>query len=318
MENGRPAPRLLRPTMNARQPEIFRAIMRDGSVTAAANSLAVSQPAVSKVLHHFESQLGFKLFERIGGRLVPTMEAHLLYHDADRVFREIEVLKNLARAIGARKVGLLRIGASAPITYSVLAEALLSFRQHYPMVKVHLHALPKADITEQLLIGDIDLAVTMSTIQAPTVRSEILARVRIVTVMRADDPLAQKAAITPRDLVDRPLISYGSHADVGPQLDDAFEQCDLVRDVSIQISSSVGAVPLVSGGLGIALVDGLVQWDSFPGLVARPFEPAIMMNVAISTNSARPVSRFFTPFLQSIRTLHKAVPDRPAYTITPP
>lgn len=80
--------------MNARQLEIFRAIMRDGSVTAAANSLAVSQPGVSKVLHHLESQAGYKLFERIGGRLVPTMEAHLIYEDADRVFRELEVLKN--------------------------------------------------------------------------------------------------------------------------------------------------------------------------------------------------------------------------------
>lgn len=292
---------LLVVVMNARQLEIFRAIMRDGSVTAAANSLAVSQPAVSKVLHHLESQLGYKLFERIGGRLVPTMEAHLLYEDADRVFREIEVLKNLARTIGERKIGLLRIGASPPITYSVLPQALLKFRQAHPTVKVHLHALPKKEITEQLLIGDIDLTVTLSTIQAPTVRSEVLAGVRVMAVMRDTDPLADKTEVTPHDLVGRPLISYGNRADVSPMLDEAFDRFGLVRDVSIEISSSVGAVPLVSGGLGIALVDGLVRWSGFQGLVARPFSPAVMMNVAISTNSARPVSRFFRPFLQCIR-----------------
>jgi DNA-binding transcriptional LysR family regulator len=287
--------------MNARQLEIFRAIMRDGSVTAAANSLAVSQPAVSKVLHHLESQLGYKLFERIGGRLVPTMEAHLLYEDADRVFREIEALKNLAHTIRERKIGLLRIGASPPITYSVLAAALLKFRQTHPTVKVHLNALPKREITEQLLIGDIDLAVTLSTIQAPTVRSEVLAGVRIMAVMRETDPLADKAEVTPHDLTGRPLISYGSQTDVGPSLDEAFDRCGLARDVSIQISSSVGAAPMVSGGLGIALVDGLMTWGSFPGLVARPFSPAVMMHLAISTNSARPLSRFFRPFLQCIR-----------------
>lgn len=289
--------------MNARQLEIFRAIMRDGSVTAAANTLAVSQPAVSKVLHHLESQLGYKLFERIGGRLVPTMEAHLLYEDADRVFREIEVLKNLTRTIGERKIGLLRIGASPPITYSVLAEALLNFRREHPTVKVHLHALPKKEIAEQLLIGDIDLAVTLSTIQAPTVRSEVLAGVRLMAVMREDDPLAAKTVITPADLVGRPLISYGNRADVGPQIEEAFERSGHALDLSIQISSSVGAVPLVSGGLGVALVDGLVRWSSFQGLVARDFTPAVMMNVAISTNSARPVSRFFKPFLRCIREL---------------
>jgi DNA-binding transcriptional LysR family regulator len=168
-------------------------------------------------------------------------------------------------------------------------------------VKVHLHALPKKEMTEQLLIGDIDLTVTLSTIQAPTVRSEVLAGVRVVALMREADPLADMAEVTPRDLVGRSLISYGNRADVSPMLDEAYSHFGLVRDVSIEISSSVGAVPLVSGGLGIALVDGLVKWNSFPGLVARPFSPAVMMNLAISTNSARPVSRLFRPFLHCIR-----------------
>lgn len=295
--------------MNARQLEVFRTIMRDGSASAAANTLAVSQPAVSKVLHHLENQLGYKLFERIGGRLVPTMEAHLLYDDADRVFREIEMLKNLARSIGERKLGLLRIGASAPITYSVLAEALLAFRKAHPMVKVHLHTLPKADISEQLVTGDIDLALTLSTIRAPTVRSEMLAPVPLVVVMRDDDPLAGKPEIGPADLVSRPLISYGNHADIGPDLERAFASCGLPREVSIQISSSVGAVPLVAGGLGVALVDGLVQWNRFGDLVARPFTPRVMMNVALSTNSARPESRFHAPFRQAIGALLRQTAD---------
>ncbi|WP_137391114.1 LysR family transcriptional regulator [Rhodoligotrophos defluvii] len=289
--------------MNARQLEVFRAIMRDGSATAAANSLSVSQPAVSKVLHHLESQLGYKLFERIGGRLIPTMEAHLLYEDADRVFREIEVLKNLAMTIGERKIGLLRIGASPPVTYSVIASALLKFRRKYETVKIQLHTLPKREITEQLLIGDIDMAVTLSTIQAPTVRTEVLAPVRIMAVMREDDPLAEKDEITPLDLAGRHLISYSSVAEITPALDDAFQQCGTVRDVSIQISSSIGAVPLVSAGLGIAVVDGLVAWHNFQGLVARPFVPIVTMNMAVSTNSARPLSRFFKPFLNCLREL---------------
>jgi molybdate transport repressor ModE-like protein len=79
--------------MNARHLEIFRAIMRHGSLTAAAEALHVSQPAVSKMLRHFESVIGYKLFERISGRLAATPEARLLYRDADRIFREIEALR---------------------------------------------------------------------------------------------------------------------------------------------------------------------------------------------------------------------------------
>jgi DNA-binding transcriptional LysR family regulator len=289
--------------MNARQLEVFRSIMRDGSMTAAANSLSVSQPAVSKVLHHLESQLGYPLFERIGGRLIPTMEAHLLYEDADRVFRELEVLKQLAKTIGERKVGLLRIGASPPVTNSILTAALLKFRHSYPSVRIQLHTLPKREIAEQLVIGDIDLAVTLSTIQAPTIRSEILAAVKVMAVMQDSDPLAAKPEISAADLAGRTIISYGPLAEIQPPLHLSFAQAGIPWDVQIQISSSVGAAPLVGGGLGIALVDGLVAWQDFPGLAARPFAPTTTMNMAISTNSARPVSRFFKPFLGCLRAL---------------
>jgi DNA-binding transcriptional LysR family regulator len=289
--------------MNARQLEIFRAIMRDGTLTAAANSLGISQPAASKFLHHLEDQLGYTLFDRIGGRLVPTMEANLLFADADRVFREIEALKSLARDIGAQKIGLLRLGISLAVTYSVLPKALLRFRARHPEVKVHLHALPKREIAEALLLGDIDLAVTLSVIDAPTVRSEILSDVPIVAVMRADDPLASKASIGPADLEDLPLISYGAHSEIGAAMDAAFASCGRRRGVAIQIASSVGAVPLVREGLGIALVDGLVAWHGFEGLVARPFEPQIAMQMVAATNDARPASRFVRPFLATLRAV---------------
>jgi DNA-binding transcriptional LysR family regulator len=289
--------------MNPRQLEIFRAIMRDGTLTAAANSLGISQPAASKFLHHLEDQLGYTLFDRIAGRLVPTMEANLLFADADRVFREIEALKSLARDIGARKIGLLRLGISLAVTYSVLPKALLRFRDKHPEVKVHLHALPKREIAEALLLGDIDLAVTLSVIEAPTVRSEILGDIPIVAVMRADDPLASKASVGPADLEGLPLISYGSHADIGAAMDDAFASCGRHRNVAIQIASSVGAVPLVREGLGIALVDGLVAWHGFEGLVARPFEPRLAMRMVAATNDARPASRFVQPFLVTLRAV---------------
>jgi DNA-binding transcriptional LysR family regulator len=289
--------------MNARQLEIFRAIMRDGSITAAANSLGISQPAVSKFLHHLEGQLGYTLFDRIGGRLVPTMEANLLFTDADRVFREIEALKSLARDIGAQKIGLLRLGISLPVTYSVLPKALSSFRSRHPEVKLHLHALPKREIAEALLLGDIDLAVTLSRIEAPTVRSEVLCDVPIVAVMRADDPLASREAVEPADLTTTSLISYGAHAEIGAAMDAAFSASGLQRDVAIQIASSVGAVPLVREGLGIALVDGLVAWHGFEGLAARPFVPRIAMQMVAATNDARPASRFVRPFLDCLRAV---------------
>lgn len=284
--------------MNARQIELFRAILRDGSLTAAANSLAISQPAASKLLRHLEDQLGYALFERIGGRLVPTPEAHLLYDDADRVFRQIEVLRDLARRVGERKVGLLRIGASLPVIWSVLPLALADFRTQYPEVKVHLHSLTAKEITEALRSGDLDLGLTLSPILAPTVRTETLASVEVAVLLPEGHPLATLDTIGPADLQGLPLISYGSHAVIGPALDDAFREADLTREVAIQIATSVAAAPLVAAGLGVALVDGLADW---PGLTHRPFRPRVAMTLTASTDSARPLSRLAKPFLAALR-----------------
>lgn len=289
--------------MNHRQIEIFRAIMRHGSMTAAAQALAISQPAASKILRHLESGLGYRLFERIGGRLVPTMEARLLYDDVDRLFREFEVLDTLARTIGEKKIGLLRIGASPPITHSLLPRALASFLADHPTVKIQLSALPKQEIAEALTVGAIDLALTLSPILAPSVRTEALAEIPVCVVLRADDSLAALETIGPADLADRPLISYGAQAEVAPALDQAFAKAGLLRDPAIRITSSIGAAPLVAAGLGVALVDGLVAWSDFPGLVARPFTPSVTMRLSVGTDAARPTSRFFTPFVTALRRL---------------
>ena len=62
--------------MNLRQLEIFSAVMRFRTTVAAAQELSMSQPAVSNAIKHIETQLGFRLFERVGNRLVPTEEAN--------------------------------------------------------------------------------------------------------------------------------------------------------------------------------------------------------------------------------------------------
>ena len=97
--------------MNLRHIEIFHAVYVNGSVSAAARALNVSQPSVSKMLRHAESLLGFQLFQRTNGGLVPTEDAHSLFAEVreiqDRVHALREAGRNLRRGIG----GTLRISA---------------------------------------------------------------------------------------------------------------------------------------------------------------------------------------------------------------
>ena len=78
--------------MKLRHIEVFHALMHAANMTEAARRLHVSQPAVSTVLKHAESQLGIRLFERTGGRLVPTPEAIALLPDVEGIFERLEAL----------------------------------------------------------------------------------------------------------------------------------------------------------------------------------------------------------------------------------
>ena len=95
--------------MRFRQIEVFHAVYISGSITGASRALHVSQPSVSKILQHTEAQLGFALFRRLKGRLVPTEEAHLLFREVDDVYQRVGSLKVTVKNLRTAGVGRLRL-----------------------------------------------------------------------------------------------------------------------------------------------------------------------------------------------------------------
>ncbi len=289
--------------MNARQLETFRAVMRHGTLTAAAESMNVSQPAISKVLKHFESQIGYRLFDRLGGRLVPTAEARLLIRDADRIFREIEALRIFSDRIRDKQVGLLRIAASAPATFGLLPAAAERFRRRNPDIQLELLTLPAEEISEHIVIGDIDLGLTMSNFDQPGVRTEVIGRAKVVTLLPPDSKLRHLKCITPKEIEQETLISYDSKAGIGKKMDRAFLSTGRKREPDILISLSIAAAPMVQRGLGVALVDGLVPWNRFADVVVRPFAPNVDLDIILGTSTVLPKSRFVREFTRDIRAV---------------
>jgi DNA-binding transcriptional LysR family regulator len=95
--------------MRIRQIEAFHAIYVNGSISGAARALNVSQPSLTKVLKHAEDQLGFALFRRIKGRLVPTDEAHVLFREVNEVHERLASLRKTARNLRSGGGGHLSV-----------------------------------------------------------------------------------------------------------------------------------------------------------------------------------------------------------------
>ncbi len=287
--------------MNARQLEVFRAIMRNGTVTSAAEVLNISQPAVSKSLRTLEAEIGFRLFERLGGRLVPTAEAHLLVTDAERIFRELESLKAFSERIRDNQIGMLRIGASAPATFGLVPQALDRFRRRFPSIRLAVMTLPAEEISERISLGDIDLGLTLEATDQPDTQSQVICSSAINVVLPPDSSLLDRDVITPQDLSRETLISYGSNTHQGRLLDRAFQSRGCVRETHIEVTLSISALPLVRSGLGVALVDDLVPWETYPELVTRRFAPKVSLAVSMTTNTKTPKSRFVPEFMRDLR-----------------
>jgi DNA-binding transcriptional LysR family regulator len=276
--------------MQARQLEVFCMLMRFGTVTRAAAMLNISQPALSQILLHAEDQLGFKLFDRVRGRLVPTAQAQELYPQAERIFSQLGALKRRAVDMKLGRTGLVRIAASAPPSMSIVPRALSSFRAAHPDVVVRSLIAPMASVVEMLRSGDVALGMAMNDRPQHDLCVETVGHAELICVMPESCALARREAIRFADLRDQTLISY--RADTLPaQLLTAAAEADGVGYApAIEIDLSITALPFVRDGLGVAVVDGLLPWATFPGLITRPFLPRTRVPIAILTSKERPLS----------------------------
>src|SRR5688572_5384546 len=109
--------------MNYRQIEVFHAVYVSGSITAAAQTLHISQPAVSKILRHTEDGLGFALFRRLKGRLQPTEEARQLFNEVADVYQRLGSLKLTARNLRKADTGRLRLAVLPALGLGVAPSA---------------------------------------------------------------------------------------------------------------------------------------------------------------------------------------------------
>jgi DNA-binding transcriptional LysR family regulator len=276
--------------MRARQLEVFCTLMRCGTVTGAAAMLNISQPALSQILLHTEDQLGFKLFNRVRGRLMPTQEAEELYAQAERIIGELGALRRRAVDMRHGRTGLVRLASSAPPSMSIIPRALTAFREAHPEIVVRSLVASQLAVIEMLRNGEVSLGVTMNNLPQAGIQAETVGHVALVCIVPTGHWLANLECIRFSDLCDETLISYRADTLPARLLARAAEADDLTYAPAIEIDLSITALPFVRDRLGIAIVDGLLPWEQFNGVVTRPFEPRIEVPIAILTSKDRPLS----------------------------
>lgn len=287
---------------NLRQLEVFTAVMRRNSISEAARELGVTQPAVSKVLRHTEEALGYPLFERISGGIFPTPEARALFAETEPICSGIANLRQLANDLRETRVGHLHLAAVPAFGLHLVPEVLAEFKADRPDVRLELAVRPSRDIAELARTQRIDLGVVHFTEENPLIQAEIIGSGSIVCVMPKDHPLASRKELTPADLADVPVITFGSENLYGPEVEQAFRDAGSRLRPDVITNSSTTACALADKGLGVAVVDEFsARSATFRTMVALPLTPIPRISVGILYPRFRPLSRLAREFLQGLK-----------------
>ncbi|MGP1382045.1 MAG: LysR family transcriptional regulator [Thainema sp.] len=291
------------------QLRILKAIAVEGSFKRAADSLYVSQPAVSLQVQNLERQLDVPLFDRGGRRAQLTEAGHLLLSYGDRILtlcqetcRAIEDLQNL-------QGGTLIVGASQTTGTYLLPRMIGLFRQQYPDVAVQLHVHSTRRTSWSVANGQIDLAIIGGEVP-PELQDSLnivpYAEDELALIMPVFHPLANVDLIQKDDLYKLNFIALDSQSTIRKVIDQVLTRSGIeTRRLKIEMElNSIEAIKnAVQSGLGVAFVSiSAIEKELQMGLLQRTKVDEVVINRTLSVivNPARYRSKAAEAFTKEI------------------
>jgi len=295
--------------MNLRQLEILRAVIRHRTTVAAADELALSQPAISNALKSMEAQVGFTLFERINNRLFPTADAMSLYEDSEAIFALHAKLENRVRDLRERRSGHLALVATPPLGYSIIPPTLSGFLRRRPQTRVFFDVRRYEGIIEGVLGNVAELGFALGLSNHPGIAHELVHTGEMVCVMPPGHPLADQPSIAASDLIGFPLIGLERGTRLGEAVRNSFAQAGVPFQPTVEVRYCNTACVLASTGVGVAVVDPFSPQQGGVDLAVRPFTPRTPVGAYMLWSEARPLSNLAKTFRTEVRNAARHLGD---------
>jgi len=286
--------------MDVKLLEAFRAVVDARSVTAAAQAMGITQPAVSGQIAKLEESVGFALFERAGGRLKPTPEGMLFYAEATRVLGEVDRLAATTAQIREGQSGRLVIASHPAAAISLLPALVADFVAQRPGVSVRMISR-HSDVVSQLLPTEgYDLGIAELPVDETDVRL-VRYQMRCVAILPPRHPLASRKLLTPAVLSGQPMVAPARSPQMLSRVYGTFGAAGAQINAVVEAEFFASCCALVAAGTGWSLVDPLsAKSFSSLGLVTRQFEPAVMYDIGVFHRRDREPSVLAAAFLEEL------------------
>jgi DNA-binding transcriptional LysR family regulator len=290
-----------------RQIEVLHAILSTGSVTAAANVLNVSQPAVSKQLQQAEQQLGFQLFVRDRNHVRATEEALALYREIEQVLPNIEAIQRLATNLKKGTGKTLRVLSVPSLGQTLLPTAFAALRDTHTSLDIELRTQHTQELTKALILHEADLGFDFGGVDHPAIKREALLATEYVCITPSGW-FASGEVLAASDLSRRARIRMPSADPLTRRLTehDARVWEEIPSRLSVQ--NFHAALEMVGKGHGFALVDPFTALMSGnKGVSTHRLHSPLEMQLYCLTLRNRPISALDHALAESVAKAGKAV-----------
>ena len=232
----------------------FVLTMEQGSLTLAAQTMNLSQPAASRLLQQLEDEFGAPLFYRDSKTLSPSREAELLYPEASRILASFEELPEILESLREDQTTPFEVMGQTRCTLGLVAPALARLNQEHPDISVNLAIHKRSELRRRLIWDRFDVGVFALPLHIEFAETRLLRRVPCEVLLPKTHPLAAAKTLTPDDLApyDHVAVSALSGKSI---VEEALAKEGYQIPIKHEATNAFAAVSMVQHGFGFMITD---------------------------------------------------------------
>jgi DNA-binding transcriptional LysR family regulator len=269
--------------MDDRRLRYFVAVVDEGGVTRAARRLHVAQPSLSEALRAFETELGVRLFDRVGRGVRLSAAGQALIGPARQILRAMDEARSAISGVVGLQTGRLEIAALATLAVDPMATLIGRFRARYPGVRVRVLEPDTADGVGALVrSGECELGAAHLPLPSEQLISHPLDEQELLFVLSPDTPSEDDRPIGARELARTPLVVGPPGTSTRILLEQALAAVGVTPQIAVETAAREAIVPLVLAGAGAALLPSPLAVEAQRrGAVIRGARPRITRTVGL-------------------------------------
>lgn len=243
--------------MADRRLQVFYTVARLLSFTKAAETLHMTQPAVTFQVRQLEEYFNTRLFDRTHNRISLTEAGSKVYHYAGGIFELYTEMENTIREMTGEISGSLTMGASTTIAEYMLPALLGDFSRQYPDVSIHLKVSNTDGIVSMVENNTIDLGVVEAPVSNKNLVVDKCRNDRLVAIVPPDHTLASKKAVTIDELLEYPFICREEGSGTREVINEYIchtDDCQQKMSVAMELGSPEAVKGAVEAGMGVSIV----------------------------------------------------------------